>query len=48
MFHDTSRYRPKLMPNNSSQEMIDELDRLSEGEQWLEGNYSRGWRIIKI
>lgn len=47
VFHDTSRLRGETM-HDYSQEMIDALDRASQGRQWLECDLSRGLRLIKL
>jgi predicted O-methyltransferase YrrM len=47
VFHDTSRLRGQTM-HDYSQEVIDALDRASEGRQWLEWDLSRGLRLIKL
>lgn len=48
MFHDTARNRSLTMGSNSSKEMIQELDNLSLGKEWMEFPYSRGFRILKL
>jgi predicted O-methyltransferase YrrM len=47
IFHDTSRLRSLSMPDHHCPEMIKELDQLSQGNEWLEFPYSRGFRILK-
>jgi hypothetical protein len=47
MFHDTSRLRAQSLPDSYSADMIEGLDELSLGKEWLEFPYSRGFRILK-
>jgi predicted O-methyltransferase YrrM len=47
VFHDTSRLRGETM-RDFNPEMIAALDRQSTGRQWLESQYSRGLRILRL
>jgi predicted RNA methylase len=46
-FHDTSRFRGETM-HDFNPEMIAALDRHSQGQQWLECPYSRGFRVLRL
>lgn len=46
-FHDTSRLREQYH-YDFNREMIQALDRHSQGKQWLECDLSRGFRLIKL
>jgi predicted O-methyltransferase YrrM len=47
IFHDTSRLRPLYLPDYSSPEMIEGLDKLSLGKEWMEFPNSRGFRMLR-